>query len=76
MLDRTEDRFRSLAHSMPPSDFGSTRAIQAAASLADDLVKAERARCASIVKAARFGERDCDLRSIILAIENPEPFHA
>jgi hypothetical protein len=38
MMGTTEDRFRALAHSMPPSDFGSTRAIQAAAKLADQLV--------------------------------------
>ncbi len=40
----TEDRFRSLAHSMPPSDFGSTRAIQAAAKLADELAATELER--------------------------------
>ena len=34
-----------------------------------DLVKAERARCAAIVREAREGERDGDLRSIIYAIE-------
>lgn len=33
----TEDRFRALTRSMPLSDFGSTRAIQAAAKLADEL---------------------------------------
>ena len=34
-------------------------------------VAVERQRCAGIVKAARMGERDTDLRSIIYAIENP-----
>lgn len=34
-------------------------------------VELERARCAAVVQAAREGERDSDLRSIIHGIENP-----
>ena len=34
-------------------------------------VELERARCAAVVLAAREGERDSDLRSIIHGIENP-----
>jgi hypothetical protein len=36
-----------------------------------DAVMAERERCAAIVQAAREGEQDSDLRSIIHAIKNP-----
>lgn len=34
-------------------------------------IEEERMRCAGIVSAARMGERDTDLRSIIYAINNP-----
>lgn len=34
-------------------------------------VNDERKRCAAIAQAARVGERDTDLRSIIYAIKNP-----
>jgi hypothetical protein len=54
----TEDRFRALTRSMPPSDFGSTRAIQAAAKLADELAAetaAERDRLRAEVELLKDG---------------------
>lgn len=35
-------------------------------------IEEERLRCAGIVSAARCGERDSDLRSIIYAIKHPQ----
>lgn len=38
----------------------------------DNLIAAERARCIAIVQAAREGEGDSDLRSIMYEIRNPK----
>jgi hypothetical protein len=39
-----------------------------------DEVKQERARCIAILQAARFGDIDGDLRSLISRIESGDPF--
>jgi hypothetical protein len=44
-----EAKMRECAHALPPSDFGSFRAIQAAARLAEQLVFDERKRCRQAV---------------------------
>jgi hypothetical protein len=44
-MSEAEDLMRKAAHALPPSDFGSTRAIQAAADVAEKLA-AERVRIA------------------------------
>ena len=44
----TEAAMRKAAMSLPPSDFGSHRAIQAAARAADDLIAPYRARIAAL----------------------------
>ena len=45
---KTEAAMRKAAMSLPPSDFGSHRAIQAAARAADDLIAPYRARIAAL----------------------------
>jgi hypothetical protein len=44
-----EEKMRATAHALPVSDFGSHRAIQAAARLAEQLVFDERKRCRAAV---------------------------
>ena len=70
---------RKAAMSLPPSDFGSHRAIQAAARAADDLIAPYRARIAALETEAKtagereavaWGERDQYLRTNVnIAIE-------
>jgi hypothetical protein len=46
--DEIEAEVRKLAHSLPPSDFGSTRAIQAIARFVIEKIARERDACATI----------------------------
>lgn len=48
-LDECEDIARRVAHSLPMSDFGSTRAIQAFAQTLRAAVLAERERCCILI---------------------------
>ena len=50
-MTATEDRMRAAAHALPPSDFGSTRAIQAAADVADAMVAEAEARIKELTAA-------------------------
>lgn len=47
-LDECEDTARHIALSLPPSDFGSTRAIQAFAQTLRAVILKEREACAKI----------------------------
>jgi len=51
--DWAERKARQVAHSLPPSDFGSHRAIMAFAAALREAVKAEREGAAATAEAAR-----------------------
>jgi hypothetical protein len=60
--DEIEQEVRKLAHSMPPSDFGSTRAIHAVAqfvmSKLEGARKDEREECAKLIEEVQEGQRN------------------
>ena len=57
-IAKIEAAVRKMAHSFPPSDLGSHRAIQAVAAFVHNAVRAERSACLQI--AASYGGRDAD----------------
>lgn len=71
MISTAEELMRAAAHAMPTCDFGSTRAIQAAAKVAETLVIAERIRCADIARAIDSGRGN--EKEIVRAIWEPAP---
>jgi hypothetical protein len=74
-LQEIEEEVRKLAHSLPPSDFGSTRAIQAVAKYVQEKMKLERDRCAEIADDESLYIDDAEIsaaRRIAAAIRDPD----
>ena len=72
-LDECCDTARRVAHGMPPSDFGSTRAINAFGQTLRAEILRERQRCADVVKklAGADAVYPRGIEMLIDAISNP-----
>jgi hypothetical protein len=56
-MTKSEDLMRAAAHALPPSDFGSTRAIKAAAAVADKMVAEAVAEARAALRKAEGEEK-------------------